>query len=76
MKKIYHITWRDSRRYVYQLDQTKEDFSVCEIDTIGFFVEEDKEKIVLTQDLIDDEVRGVIVIPKENIIKKRVIKPF
>ena len=73
---IYQITWRDSRRYVYQLDHTIEDFSVCQIQTIGFFVEEDKEKIVLAQDLIDDEVRGVIVIPKENIVKKRVIKPY
>ena len=66
--KITKITWRDSRRYVYQMEDN-EDFSVCEITTVGFLVKEETKHFVLAQDLIDDEFRGIIVIPKENVIK-------
>lgn len=45
-----------------------QDFTVCEIETTGFLIQEDKTKLVLCQDLIDEDYRGVIVIPKENII--------
>lgn len=62
------IVWRDSRRYLNQLSK-EEKFEVCEIITIGFIVEEDKKKIVLAQDIIDNDYRGIIVIPKENILK-------
>lgn len=67
-KRIVRIIWRDSRRYTYQME-TSERFDVCEIETVGFLVKEDKKQYVLCQDLIDDDVRGVIVIPKENVVK-------
>lgn len=66
--KICKVTWRDSRRYTYQMEAT-EDFSVCEIETIGFLVKETKQFVVLCQDSIDEDVRGVICIPRENIIR-------
>ena len=66
--KIKTIKWRDSKMYIYQ-EPTDTDWSVCEITSIGFVLEEDKEKIVLAGDIVGDEVRRVIVIPKENIIK-------
>lgn len=65
--KILKITWRDSRRYIYQMEKTEE-CSIVEIITIGFLVKEDKKSIVLCQDLIDEDIRGVMCIPKENII--------
>ncbi len=62
------IKWRDSRKYLEQLPKD-ENFDVCVITSIGFIVSEDKQKIVLAQDIIDEDVRGIIVIPKENILK-------
>lgn len=72
MKDIYKIEWRDSRRYLYQMD-SKESFSVCTVITVGHLIEEDKEQITLSQDLIDEEIRGVICIPKENIVSKKML---
>lgn len=61
------IKWRDSRIYSYQ--EPLKDFTFCEIESVGYVIQEDKTKIVLARDLIDDDFRGIIVIPKENIIK-------
>lgn len=38
------------------------------ITSVGFVIHEDKEKIVLAGDLLGEDVRRAIVIPKENII--------
>lgn len=54
---------------MYITQEPMQDFSVCVIESVGFVIQEDKEKIVLAGDLVDDEFRRVIVIPKENIIK-------
>ena len=71
--KILYIKWRDSRRYTYQMETT-EDFSICEIHTIGFVVNENSKQYVLCQDIIEGDIRGVIVIPKENVISTKIIK--
>lgn len=67
--KILKITWRDSHRYTYQMDR-EEPVEYAIIETVGWFVSEDKEQIVLAQDIIGEDIRGVIVIPKENIVKR------
>ena len=48
---------------------TDEDWDVCVITSVGFVLKETKKYIVLCGDLVDDEVRRAIVIPKENICK-------
>jgi len=66
--KLKQIKWRDSKMYITQ--QSKDDlFEVATICSVGYVVQEDKTKIVLAGDVLDDgEIRRIIVIPKENII--------
>ena len=66
--KVKTIRWRDSRMYITQCG-TDEDWDVCVITSVGFVLKETKKYIVLCGDLVDDEVRRAIVIPKENICK-------
>ena len=68
--EIITVKWRDSNMYLTQCHRD-DDFSVAEITSIGVVIQEDKEKIVLAGDVIGDEVRRVISIPKENIIKTK-----
>ncbi len=67
--KIVQIHWRDSRMYITQ--QSKDDeFEVATIISCGYVIKEDKKSITLAGDVLDEgDVRRVIVIPKENIIK-------
>lgn len=67
MKNVM-ITWRDSNRYLEQIEQDH-DFQTVLINTVGHLVSADKFKVVVAQDEIDGELRGVIAIPTENIIK-------
>lgn len=69
---LVKIKWRDSRMYMTQCFADDE-FAVCEIESVGYVVQEDKKQIVLAGDLVDGDVRRVIVIPKENIINKQKI---
>lgn len=66
--KLRTIRWRDSRMYITQCDKN-DDFDVCVIYSTGFVISEDKKKVVLAGDVVDGDIRRVIVIPKENIIK-------
>ena len=65
--KIKTIKWRDSRLYITQ-ESVDSDWQPCIITSVGFVLEEDSDKIVLAGDLADDDVRRVLVIPKENIV--------
>ena len=65
--KVKTIKWRDSRMHIIQ--EPMQEFSVCVIKSVGFVIKETKDIVVLAGDLVDDEFRRVIVIPKENIIK-------
>jgi hypothetical protein len=70
--KIQLVTWRDSNRYINQLHKDY-DFEVVVIKTIGFLLSETDTQIVLAQDKMsgdaDEEYRGIICIPKENIVE-------
>ncbi len=70
--RIMKITWRDSHRYTYQMEP-HEEVTVTTIESVGFLVREQKDSYVLSQDDIMGDIRGVIVIPKENIINKKFI---
>ena len=69
---IVLITWRDSNRYIDQCHKDDE-FEVVVITTVGFLLSETDTQIVLAQDSMSgsapEDYRGIIVIPKENIIK-------
>lgn len=65
--KVKRIKWRDSQMYIHQ-EPKDEPFNICIIESVGFVLSEDKEKIVLAGDLVGEDVRRVIAIPKENII--------
>ena len=65
--KTRTIKWRDSRMYITQVSKEHIE-DVCIIESVGFLIEEDDTKIVLAGDIVDDEYRRVIVIPKENIL--------
>ena len=65
--KTKTIKWRDSRMYINQCERDSE-WEVCIITSVGYVIEDNKDFIVLAGDLVDDEVRRVIVIPKENIV--------
>jgi hypothetical protein len=66
--KIYQITWRDSSMYHTQGDNNYP-FEVSIFTSIGFLLQDNKDNIVIARDIIRDESRSVIIIPKENILK-------
>lgn len=69
-RKPILITWRDSRRYTYQMTSDEEN-SICIITSVGFLVKKEKDRYVICQDLIDDDFRGVMTIPRENVISAK-----
>jgi len=67
VNKIISVDWRDSNMYIEQCNKD-DDFQILEITSIGRLIYTDSTKIVIAGDVIGDDVRRVIVIPKENII--------
>jgi len=62
------VTWRDSNIYSHQGVSTSTKVAI--IKTSGFLVSEDKDCVKIARDKMEeDEWRGLIVIPRENIIK-------
>lgn len=66
--KVKKVKWRDSRMYITQCGKDEE-WGVEIMTSVGFVVEETKNHIVLAGDLVGEELRRVIVIPRENIVK-------
>lgn len=64
--KIAQITWSDSNRYQEQIEKDYF-FDLVTITSVGIVITEDEDVIVITQDIIGDDVRGVLVIAKQNI---------
>jgi len=73
---LVKVYWSDSNRWDRQYD-VKFDFEITRIISIGYLIQEDKEKIVIARDCfpVEKEVRGVISIPKVNIISRELIAP-
>lgn len=67
MKKV-EITWRDSQRYTYQM-HSSDAVEIVIIKTCGYLVSQDKKQVVICQDIIGDDIRGVATIPIENVVK-------
>ena len=71
--KIIEVIWRDSNIYTPQ--ETKDSvFEVAIIKSVGYLVQDNKKDLVISGDLIDGDIRRTIVIPKENIIKRKFLK--
>lgn len=71
--KILKITWRDSSMYHAQGDNDYP-FEVSIFESVGFLLQDNKDSIVIARDIIRKESRSVIIIPKENILKKVILK--
>lgn len=69
-KPLVEIEWRDSHRYTYQMGQD-EPVEVAIMRSVGYLISQTKDKVVIAQDLIGDDMRGIEVICRENIIKQK-----
>lgn len=72
MKKLKELrpvvcSWRDSKIY-YGQTNSEDKYECCVIKTCGFFLGYSETSILIARDLVDDDERGVIAIPKENVI--------
>ena len=74
---IVKIYWNDSNRWDRQYKISEFDFLMTFIISVGYLIKEDKDRITITRDYFPEEedVRGAITIPKENIIERGVIAP-
>jgi len=66
--QFVHVWWRDSKRHLYQMSEDDVD-GVSVIHTASYLVLSAKDSITLAQDLIEGEWRGVMTIPRENIVE-------
>ena len=69
--RIKQVKWRDSRVYLEQCP-IDSDFEICEIKSVGYVIEESDKHIVLAREVLEDDARGLIVIPKEKPRRKAV----
>lgn len=73
--KIVEVIWRDSQRYLVQMSLTESKTTeVAVINTVGYLVRRNDKEVVVAQDVMDDDIRGVVVIPVENITKIKIVK--
>lgn len=70
---MIRVTWRDSRLYLGQSEKS-DTFEICEFKSIGFEIEDTEDHITLCRDMVDDDYRGVLVIPKENVLVKHLLE--
>lgn len=72
--RVLKLTWRDSTFYQSHDRFTREEaaeLTLIEIETSGFLVHENKERIILAVDSYqDEEFRGIVSVPKVNIVKR------
>lgn len=76
MRKIIYLQYKDITIYDRQ-DPITCDFPVHIFDVVGFLVKEDKDTIWLSREIVtnqNDDVRGLIAIPKACILKRKEVK--
>lgn len=67
---LLHIRWRDSNMELGQTSRT-DTYEVALMQTVGFLITESETQITIARDIVDEtDCRGVITIPKENIVLK------
>lgn len=70
-RDIVYIHWVDSN---IMHDQTSEVIKPATIQTVGYLIQEKGEYVTVARDLIDEEWRGQISIPRECIMSIRKVK--
>ena len=60
------VTWRDSQLFNEQT--IPEEYPVEVIKSVGYIIYKNEDRIVLARDKIGAEWRGVVSIPKENVL--------
>lgn len=53
--------------YINQIEK-ESTFEIAILTSVGFVIKDTKDFLVLAGDLLEDDIRRTIVIPKENII--------
>lgn len=66
--KTVIVKWRDSNIFNEQWGEDEEEFEVSEITSIGFLIKDEKDRIVIAREKVGEDWRGIIAIPRENII--------
>lgn len=61
------VKWRDSTMHMTQ-EPLDTKWEVQILTSVGFVIYEDKKILTLAGDTLNEDVRRVLVIPKENII--------
>ena len=67
--QIIEVRWFDSTGYSGQHD-SRDEFTTSVVSTIGYFLSEDDKQIVLANEFVEHDVRGVTVIPKVCIVAR------
>ena len=65
MHPVYKVTWTDSNMIHEQTDVVPE---VATIETSGFLISDDDKETIIARDIINDEYRSIIAIPKKCVI--------
>lgn len=76
-RKLIWVRWRDSN-YVFGQHSVKwamEEHKAAIFETVGHLIMEDSDRLVIAGDYlpIDEEVRCITAIPKENIVEQKEI---
>ena len=74
MKSVM-IEWIDSSSYDSQ-SNIETSFELFHWKSVGFLIKKLKDKVIICRDMVpdSDQVMGVLVVPKKNIIKMKVLK--
>ena len=70
-QRIEYIEWRDSSIFNTQEYIADIDLEICVFKSVGFFIKEDSQAVFITRDTIRNDIRGGLIIPKENIVKRK-----
>ena len=66
------VIWRDSNLWNEQTDE--KEFYTENITSIGFVIHKSDDRIVLARDKIGTEWRGILAIPKENVMEYKEVE--
>lgn len=67
--KMVKIKWLDSNIYNEQ-GSINDDLKIATIESVGYLLKENEDSIAIARDLIGDDSRGTLVIPKVCILER------
>ena len=72
-QKIVAVTWRDSRLHRTQVSLDEIHDGPCVILSVGIVVRRNKDSLTIAMERIEDDWRGVVIIPNECIVKVKTL---